>query len=187
MHALMNTLRDDARSADPTQPPWAVWVIAATLVLSFVLDSIELFLGPQALEARLGAFCFDLGFFVLLAWGLWRRHPLVHRLYLGLSQVGLVFGPIYLLVMMRLDPAPVSSEVWAWVRMGSVIWIVMSAVYVFGLTRPAARAWFGLQCPRCSSQRVKPGSLTMRRLACKACDHAWDRRELRPIDPTVFE
>lgn len=65
--------------------------------------------------------------------------------------------------------------------------MVVAAALLFGLRRPAACAWFGLQCPRCSSQKVKAKSLGMRRLACKACDHEWDRRAPDAIDPKTFD
>ena len=181
MQAATHTAHDAARSDTRIRPPWVVWLIAGILLLSLARSILALAsTGGVAPEARWLTFSVQLGVFVLLASGLWRRHPLVHRFYLVVPSLWLAFGALTLaLAATRGQPVAGMLE--------TCVSLATCGVLVFGLLRPAARAWFGLQCPRCSSHRIKPASLGMRRLACKACDHGWDRRAPYAVDPSTFD
>ena len=97
MQAATHTAHDAARSDTRIRPPWVVWLIAGILLLSLARSILALAsTGGVAPEARWLTFSVQLGVFVLLASGLWRRHPLVHRFYLVVPSLWLAFGALTL-------------------------------------------------------------------------------------------
>lgn len=74
------------RPGESARVPCVVWFIAGMLALSLIGDVVTLVSSDQlALELRLITFSVQLGVLTLMAVGLRRRHPLIHRLYLVLS------------------------------------------------------------------------------------------------------
>lgn len=181
MLATTQSMNELPRPGGQVRPPWGVWLIAASLLLGLGQATIALVSTDGVpLDSRAIAFGVHLGISALLAWGLWRRHPLVHRLYLVFSSLSLVFGVLALVLAVTRGQSVIALlDTW--------IELAVAGLFIFGLSRPSTRAWFGLQCPQCGSQRIKPKSLGMRRLACKACDYGWDRHTSHAIDPKTFD
>lgn len=126
---------------------------------------------------------------LILCGALWGGSLLAQRLTIMLSVVSIGITAIIALAIIALVAEDASPD-----GLGLLVYSSSLAaaaggrgLLIYALTRSAARRYFGLFCPFCDAEKVRPVPLTIRRLRCQSCNATWDHGERPQIDPGVFD
>lgn len=172
--------------------PWGVWLLMAIIGYNLVGSVVGMFdtsewddgTGARALGLPVLWWLILVGstsFYSVNLLGLYHRHPLLRQLWVVLTTLVIVVSIFRSAQMIARQAFPSDLSGWDYVP------TVIAVVVLLGLRTPATRRWFGLECPTCGSLQVVAGNLFYSRIRCKACKHRWHRRDVRAINPAVFD